>query len=263
MLHREMRRLRHGLSLWEQLLATRHQELVRPLEARLKRLARIIGRVRDRDVMIQLIEGPAFPRPSGADVRRVGRLRARLRDDARTGRELLRVFLRSERDEHLFEGLRESLELSPARNPSRALRSLLDREAELRREGVRAAQKKARRRPTSTRLHRLRIQVRRLRHLDEVRARLDRQGKGAFPPAAQRFQSQLGRLHDLDVVMAGLTPDLRASAWGRALKKERRRVRNALRRKLRRRASPLAPAMSEAPPSPRVRSRRARGSASS
>ncbi len=116
-LHREMRRLRHALAIWERLLPSRQRELVRPLDRRLKRLARLVGQVRDRDVVLELIEGTKLPRPTREDAALVARMRARLRDDARTGRELLRVFLRSERDAHLFEGLREGLELGPRPGP--------------------------------------------------------------------------------------------------------------------------------------------------
>jgi len=232
-LHREMRRLRHALAIWQRLLASRDATLVRPLDRRLKRLARLVGRVRDRDVMIDLIEGPSLPRPARRDVMPVARLRARLRDDARTGRELLRVFLRSERDAHLFEGLRESVEFTPRPTAAAHLHEVLNEEEARRDQDVRAAHRRARRRPSSTRLHRLRIQVRRLRHLTEVRARLERRSHTTFPPLVRRLQSRLGRLHDLDIVLGGLDTDLLSTEWARALKRERRRVRAGLRATLR------------------------------
>jgi CHAD domain-containing protein len=228
-----MRRLRHALALWQRLLASRDQALVHPLDQRLKRLARLVGRVRDRDVMIDLIEGSTLPRPSGRDARAVARLSARLRDDARTGRELLMVYLRSERDAHLFEGLRESVEFVPRQGAAAGLTEVLEDEQARRRSDVRAAHRRARRRSSSTRLHRLRIQVRRLRHLSEVRSRLDRKNRTAFPPTIRRLQARLGRLHDLDLVLGGLDPDLLSTTWGRALKAERRRVRRAIRGSLR------------------------------
>ncbi len=232
-LHREMRRLRHALALWVEVLGARQRDLVRPLDQRLKRLARLIGRVRDRDVVLDLLEGGSLPRPVREDAALVARLRARLRDDGRTGRELLRVFLRSERDAHLFEGLRESLELTPRAGSGNQLAALLEEEVDRRDARVRAAHKKARQRPTSNRLHRLRIQVRRLRHLSEVRSRLDGAGRDGFPPAARRLQARLGRLHDLDVVLADLDPDLKSTDWARALRRERRSVRNSIRTTLR------------------------------
>ncbi|MGA8302154.1 MAG: CHAD domain-containing protein [Thermoplasmata archaeon] len=231
-LHREMRRLRHALAIWDGLLTARHRAMVRPLERRLKRLARLVGRVRDRDVMIELIEGASLPHPLGVDVALVARLRAKLRDESRTGRELLGVFLRSERDAHLFEGLREGLEWGTRPGSGAHLIELLNDEQDRRHDDVRAALGKARRRPSTTRLHRLRIRVRRLRHLEEVRARIDGPWAGAFPPLARRLQDRLGRLHDLDVVLAGLDPDLRSTEWARSLKRERRRVRETIRASL-------------------------------
>jgi CHAD domain-containing protein len=230
-LHRQMRRLRHGLALWEALLATRHRDLVRPLDQRLKRIARLVGRVRDHDVMLELIEGSNLPPPSPDDPR-VARLRARLRDDARTGRELLRVFLASERDAQLFDSLRGSLEFPATRTSAGRLDELLEEEEERRQRATRLAQRRARRRPTVARMHRLRIRARRLRHLAEFRARLEPDYPGDVPPSVRRLQAQLGRLHDLDIVISGLDAPTRGSSWGRALRKERRKVRDRLRRSL-------------------------------
>jgi CHAD domain-containing protein len=231
-LHREMRRLRHALVVWQRLLPRRDQELVRPLDRRLKRLARLVGRVRDRDVMIALLENGSLPPPSRRDARSIARWSARLRDDARTGRELLLVYLRSERDAHLFEGLRESVDFVPRKDAGTQLPRVLDAEQAERRDDVRSAHRRARRRPTSTRLHHLRIQVRRLRHLAEVRGRLGGRNGAIFPPATRRLQTRLGRLHDLDLVLGGLDTNLAASEWGKALKAERRRVRRSIRRSL-------------------------------
>lgn len=231
-LHREMRRLRHALALWMELLPSRQRALIRPLDRRLKRLARLVGRVRDRDVVLGLLEGGSLPRPVREDVPRVARLRARWRDDARTGRELLRVYLRSERDAHLFEGLRELLELPTRPAAGSLLGTILVEEQERRHDRVRAAHRKARRKPTADRFHRLRIQVRRLRHLNEVRSRLDGLTLARFPPSARRLQEQLGRLHDLDVVLADLDRELESSAWARALRDARRAVRDAIRAEL-------------------------------
>jgi CHAD domain-containing protein len=232
-LHKEMRRLRNALDVWRQILTKRDATLVAPLEVRLKRLARLVGRVRDRDVMLGLIEGGDLPPPQGPDAWSVARLRARLRDDARTGRELLRVYLRSERDAHLFEGLRESVEFVPRKGASAQLPAVLEKEDTRQYDEVRNAHKKARRRPTTSRLHRLRIEVRKIRHLGEVRGRLDPRNRLSFPHPAQRLQTKLGHLHDLDLVLDALDPALRSSAWGQALRKERRRVRRSIRKTLR------------------------------
>ncbi len=237
-LHREMRRLRHAIAIWERVIAAGPRELARPLDQRLKRLARMVGKVRDRDVVLHLLEGPTLPRPVREDAALVARLRARVRDDARTGRELLRVFLRSERDAHLFEGFRGLLELRLRPRAGERLGEILEDEETRRDSRVRTAHRKARKRPSSTRFHRLRIQVRRLRHLDEVRARLDGARLEEFPPEARRLQTRLGRLHDLDVVLAELDADLRATEWARALRRERNAVRDSIRRSIRGRRWP-------------------------
>jgi CHAD domain-containing protein len=227
-LHRSMRRLRHALTLWTRVLRPQDRALMKPLDRRLSRLSRLVGRVRDRDVMLGLLEGGSLPAPRRGDVTLVARLRSRWRDDARTGRELLRVFLRSERDAHLFEQLEATLSLVPRSDGRVNLAALLEQEEEVRQERVRAAHRKARRKGTVARLHRLRIQVRRLRHLDELRGRLEPDRPQLPPPTVRRLQSQLGRLHDLDIVLDGIGSGLAGTAWGKALRRERRRVRRAI-----------------------------------
>ncbi len=231
-LHRSMRRLRHALGFWQRLLRPGDRSLLKPLDRRLSRLSRLVGRVRDRDVMIALLEGGSLPTPTPVDAPQVARLRARWRDDARTGRELLRVFLRSERDAHLFEQLAATLTLPPRSGAPRNLPALLDEEEEARRERIRVAHRRARRKSSVTRFHRLRIQVRRLRHLGELRGELDPDRPVLPPPVVRRLQSQLGQLHDLDIVLDGIGSGLAASAWGDALRRERRRLRRAIEKSL-------------------------------
>ncbi|HTW76546.1 MAG TPA: CHAD domain-containing protein [Thermoplasmata archaeon] len=237
-LHRSMRRLRHALALWTRVLRPPDRAISKPLDRRLARLARLIGRVRDRDVMLALLEDGDLPRPRGPDVAAVARLRARWRDDARTGREVLRVFLRSERDAHLFEQIGAAITLTPRTDRPIRLAELLDEEAQARAERVRGAQKKARRKGSVARLHRLRIQVRRLRHLNELRSRLEPDRAATPPPVVRRLQSQLGHLHDLDLVLEGVGPALTATAWGEALRAQRRRLRRAIATTIRERRWP-------------------------
>jgi CHAD domain-containing protein len=249
-LHRSMRRLRHALGLWERVLRPRDRSLMKPLDRRLARLSQLVGRVRDRDVMIALLEGGSLPKPKPVDVPLVARLRARWRDDSRTGRELLRVFLRSERDVHLFEQLGATLTLPPRAGAPPNLPALLDEEEADRRERVRAAHRRARRKGSATRLHRLRIQVRRLRHLGELRGQLDPDRPALPPPVVRRLQSQLGRLHDLDIVLDGIGSGLAASDWGEALRHERRRLRRAIERTLHQPRWPWRPSSLPGPGGP-------------
>jgi CHAD domain-containing protein len=249
-LHRAMRRLRHALGLWESVLRPRDRTLMKPLDRRLGRLARLVGRVRDRDVMIALIEGGSLPTPRAADAPLVARLRARWRDDARTGRELLRVFLRSERDAHLFEQLSATLTLPPRPEGVPSLPALLDQEEAARRERVRVAHRRARRKGSMARLHRLRIQVRRLRHLGELRGELDPSRPRLPPPVVRKLQSELGRLHDLDIVLDGIGAQLSAREWGESLRRERRRLRRSIETSLHRHGWPWRPSSLPGPGGP-------------
>ncbi len=236
-----MRRLRHALGLWARVLRPTDRALLKPLERRLGRLARLVGRVRDRDVMLELLEGEALPKPRRGDAAAVARLRARWRDDARTGRELLRVFLRSERDGHLFEQIAATLTLTPRTDRPVDVAHLLTTEEQDRAENVRLAHRRARRKGSVTRLHRLRIQMRRLRHLDELRGRLDPDLPGGPTPAVRRLQGQLGRLHDLDLVLEGIGAGLAATDWGLAIRAQRRRLRRSIETTLKERRWPWQP----------------------
>jgi len=227
-LHRDLRRLGVGLSIWQELLARRDRELLRPLDARLRRLSQLVGRVRDRDIAIGLLErsdGKAYP---PREIRRLERYRTRLRDDARTGRELLRAFLRAERDAHLFDRVQESFHAPlPARRAA-DLPRLLARSHEENRDRLEKAHRRARRRPSIGRLHRLRIRVRGVRHLSEISTKVLPEEAAPFPAVLRQLQGDLGRLHDLDVVLAGLEREIRSTAWAAALRKKRRRQRRRI-----------------------------------
>ncbi len=116
-LHRDLRRLRVGIAVWARLLPKAPRSELEGYDRRLKRLARLVGGVRDRDVTLSLLADRSLP--GGPRERaRLTQVRRRLGDDARVGRELLRVFLRAERDAGLFEGIRTGLHAHPPRNGS-------------------------------------------------------------------------------------------------------------------------------------------------
>lgn len=81
-LHRQMRRLRTGLALWESLLPSAERELLHPLDVRIKRLSRLVGRIRDRDIALSLLQRFDGRRASHRDLERVTRYRIRVQDDA-------------------------------------------------------------------------------------------------------------------------------------------------------------------------------------
>jgi CHAD domain-containing protein len=227
-----MRRLHLGLALWGRLLARRDREVLRPLNQRVKRLGRLVGQVRDRDVVLELLEEVQDAPAPREEARRFHQFLSRLRDDGRIGRELLQAFLRTERDAHLLDQIRVSLDVSPPSTAARNLRHLLTDEHSSRWDRVRRAHRKARRRPSVDRLHRLRIRVRQLRHASDLVGVVDPKVARSIPVAFRRLQDHLGRLHDLDVAQLSLDVDLVDSPWGTALRARRRTERRAARRAL-------------------------------
>ncbi|HLN51834.1 MAG TPA: CHAD domain-containing protein [Thermoplasmata archaeon] len=228
-LHRDMRRLVGGLSVWAQVLPKRDATKLELLIPRARRLSRLVGRVRDKDVTIALFSRYAQETDDAEEAARILRFLMRLRDDARTGRELLRAFLRTERERGLFAEIGAFVTRPPARGPSERLRRLLAEEAATRHGRVTRARERARRRPSPERLHRLRIRVRQLRHFADLVAEVAPESVGRVPLVLRRLQSRLGRLHDLDVALGTLDPDLHGTAWARRLYNQRRRMRRQAR----------------------------------
>ena len=213
------------------------REAIAPLVRRLKRLARLVGQARDRDIVLELLERT---RPSGAtpaDTRRFHEFWGRLRDDSRTGRELLRAFLTTERDAGLFRSIGESLDRPPRSRAASDLTRLMAQENALRHEKVRRAHRRATERPSSDRLHRLRIRLRQFRHASELTRVVDPAVADPVPVSYRRLQTRLGKLHDLDVALATLDPPLARSAWAADLRQARRRTRTAARVELARLAA--------------------------
>jgi CHAD domain-containing protein len=227
-LHRQMRRLRTGLALWEALLPGAERELLHPLDVRIKRLSRLVGRIRDRDIALSLLQRFDGRRARSRDLVSITRYRIRVQDDARTGRELLRAFLRSERQARLLDDVGERLRSLPRngsfRDPHRAVVLAHARTYDK----LRRAHRQARRRPTMERLHRLRITIRRARQVTDLAAALDPRHERGFATSLTRLQKKLGDLHDFDMVLVGLDKEVRRTAWADALRDERRRHRRAI-----------------------------------
>ncbi|MGA8711106.1 MAG: CHAD domain-containing protein [Thermoplasmata archaeon] len=244
-LHRQMRRLRTGLALWETLLPNNEREILHPLDVRIKRLSRLVGRIRDRDIALSLLQRFDARRAGHRDLLSVTRYRIRVQDDARTGRELLRAFLRSERQARLLDDVAERLRSLPRtgtfRDPHRAVVLAHVRTYDK----LSRAHRQARRRPSMERLHRLRISIRRARQFSDLAAALDPQHERAFASSLTRLQSKLGDLHDFDLVLVGLDDEVRRTAWADALRDERRRRRREILKTIK---SPIPVPAHDAPP---------------
>jgi CHAD domain-containing protein len=249
-LHREMRRLRVGLELWSRLVPARDRESMRTLIRRVKRLAGLIGQVRDRDVVLELLERTRRVGSGAPESRTFHRFWVRLRDDSRVGRELLRAFLRTEREAGLFRSVADAIGRTPRSATPAAVGRLIAEENRAREERFRRAHRRARRRPTSVRLHRLRIRLRQWRHVAEITGTVAAGAARPIPPSFRRLQDRLGRLHDLDVALATLDPDLDGSPWAARLRQERRGSRTAARLQLDRLVLP-PPRPPGAAPAPR------------
>jgi CHAD domain-containing protein len=236
-LHRELRRLRLAVDLWSRLLPAKYRELARALTGRVRRLARLVGEVRDRDVVLALFDRVADRAADPEETRQFHRVLGRLRDDARTGRELLRASFRTERDAHLFDAIDGVLNLRPTPLAAQQLRRLLGEEHQAHHERVRRAHRRASHRPSAARLHRLRIRLRQLRHLAELAQTVDPGVGPRIPVAFRRLQDLLGRLHDLDIAIATLDPELDRTPWADQLRSIRRRTRREARTSLERLAT--------------------------
>lgn len=247
-LHRDLRRVRVGLRFWRETLPVPQQARWTALDRRLRHLARLVGQVRDRDVAVDLLSEVTDAAESAEDRERLSRFRTRLRDDAGIGRELLRAALRAARDGGLFDELEREVTAARASAAGRTFRleRLLTRHRADLHAKVARAHRRARRRPSTDRLHRLRIRVRRLRQLADLESALEAAGAVAVTRPLRRLQEDLGRLHDLDVLWLRLDPSLRATRWARALRRERRDLRREvlalLDRSRPKRAALLAPA---------------------
>ena len=228
-LHRNLRRLASGLAVWGRLVPFGHASSADDLSRRLRRLARLVGRVRDQDVSTALFTQVSRQEGRSTDLGAWHAFLGRLRDDTHTGRELLRAFLRTERAGGLFDRVRALLEIGPRPDARRGLQRILAEERRLRQGRVRKAHRKARRRPTSERLHRLRIRIRQWRHLAGLEVIARATANHPPPPSWRLLQARLGRLHDLDVALATIPPELDEAEPALRLKDRRRRLRRSVR----------------------------------
>ncbi len=104
-LHRDLRRLRTLAGVAARIGRRPGRRAWPPLNMRLRRLTQLVGDVRDLDVALVLVDRflGDVPSSDSTESNALWTLRRRLRDDTRTGRELLSATLRAERHAGLFE----------------------------------------------------------------------------------------------------------------------------------------------------------------
>lgn len=215
-LHRDLRRLSSGLKLWAELLEPRDAAELPPTIRRLRRFARLVGRVRDRDVTLALLE-PLARRAGGATRGPMHGFLGQLREDGRTGRELLRAFLTTERQGGLLDQVRASLDRKVRPGARHQIDEIFHDEWQAHRRKMRKAHRKARKRPTTTRLHHLRIRIRRWRHLASLAEIAGVSAPEPLDPGLRALQDRLGRLHDLDIALTTLPEELGRTQVARQL----------------------------------------------
>jgi CHAD domain-containing protein len=231
-LHRQMRRLAVSLAVWGRLLSAADEERVRPVVKRLRRLARLVGRVRDKDVTAGLLAPVRGGTKSVAERLLVRRFLGRIHEDARTGRELLKAYLTTARGAGALGQAREALLRPLRRGLQTGVPALLSREAGVFERRLLKSLRRARRTPSPERLHRLRIRIRQLRQFAGLAGRSASPRRPPLPRGLKDLQVRLGRLHDLDVALATLPPGLEGSSLGRRLRARRRRTRRSIRTEL-------------------------------
>ncbi|MCI4369395.1 MAG: CHAD domain-containing protein, partial [Thermoplasmata archaeon] len=198
--HRDLRKLRTELRPFRRALTAGARERASHLDRRLARLSQVVGEVRDFDVRLSLLK--ATPLRGVPDEARdeVQEAEARLREDARTGRELLRAYARTEMESGLVHGMSELVapgaELRHLARASRAIDRALSRSSER----AERALVRSRRRASPGRLHSLRVAIRRARYLTDLSNAVRPEKARGFPVTLVHLQGELGRLHDLDVL---------------------------------------------------------------
>lgn len=195
-------------------------------DRRLNGLAGLVGEVRDRDVAIDLLLRSRGSGEGGM----LRRLQTQLRHEGQVGRELLRAQARTELERHLLQTVIRDLSSAPVPSPTR-LRRAMETSLAQRYATVVRAFRRSLRKPSTRRLHRLRISLRNARALRLLVGRVTSHPANAVPVELEKLQKTLGRLHDLDMVMdrvaalpAGFGIGQWELRWRKARKEERIRV---------------------------------------
>ncbi|HEV2166811.1 MAG TPA: CHAD domain-containing protein [Thermoplasmata archaeon] len=238
--HQRLRKLRGAIRLASGLLSEAQAASALEVHRRLRRVARLVGEVRDFDVAIAHLSDPRLSASAEPPDSRLEATLGRMREEAHTGRALLGAFLRSEIDRGLFEEAEGTIRHAGGRleGPKawRACRAALDRA----RSRVGRAVKRARRHPDTDRMHRLRMELRRAHTLSDFVDSAVGRAEPTFPGRLGRLQRSLGTLHDLDLLLGGFEGSgysVDDSPWLRREEKRRRALRKELLAQFRKRST--------------------------
>lgn len=230
-LHRDLRRLRFEFQVWRNFLYHGARKDTRSLALRLRRLAQLVGEVRDFDVGLELIEGAASSPSSAETTAILAGTRHRMEDDAHLGRELLRAYIRTERDSGLFASTRTSLGARTRSTNQREFRRRLHRIQRRHYRALRDAGRETRETPSATRLHRLRSRLRRMRYFVEMVSQLEGHPPARLARPLRRLEGHLGDHNDLTQLLQHVDrqgPEIRDAPWVKQLRKKRRQTYRSL-----------------------------------
>jgi CHAD domain-containing protein len=189
-------------------------------DRRLQRLAGLVGEVRDRDVAIDILLRSGVE--GGGKLRRS--LQVRLRHEGQVGRELLRADARVELERHLLQSVIRDVTSAPVPAPAQLRHDLGTALSQHHAKVVRAF-RRGLRKPSTRRLHRLRIALRNARALRVLVGRVTGHPANSVPADLDKLQRTLGRLHDLDMVaerIAVLPSAENLEQWERQWRKGRK-----------------------------------------
>lgn len=198
--HRELRRLRLDGALWVEVAPPGRAAGYAETDAGLRELSRRIGAARDDDVgsrlASRLARGPRPTLAAGDAVALGGGLAAR----GRRGRRLLARAVQAGPFSDLLDRFDRPLRASLPRAASRRIRSELEEAVTVRLARLERALARAYRRPSRSRLHRLRVALRTVRLLDQSRRAVNGTPPIPATPAVRALQARLGDLHDHEVL---------------------------------------------------------------
>ena len=196
----QSRRLRAAEALFAGVL--RAPRRARP--ARLRWLARGLGRVRDLDVIVALLEDRHLPELVGPEAVRLEDLLAALKERRWRAQRKLAARLSGRRWDKLKAALkdwgRHPRFAGRGREDAMAARLLTD---VIHRDATRVATRRGmtEREPSAADLHRLRIEIKRLRYVLDFHAETCGIAFDAERRLARQIQDCLGEIHDHDVVL--------------------------------------------------------------
>ena len=195
-----VRRLRSALRAVDE-----HVAAPRAVRRGLRRIAKRLGRVRDQDVMIELLASLPLPAAGDAERGRLERLVQRLRRRrARTQRDLRRA-LQRRRYRKLLHRLDDVAEEPRARHSGFTLASrVLAETSESLGEAVAASAGMRATDPDPAALHALRIGFKRLRYALDFHASACGLAYDVERRMAHEMQDVLGAIHDRDLLLAWL-----------------------------------------------------------